>query len=90
MGRTSGLGGNCQQLLVAQAFFAPLGTQLFLTAQLFGHFRRKEGDHRRCQGNTQPHAVDLHLLPRHGEGLQRVELHQQQTVSRQGDAREDQ
>ncbi|MNH03199.1 hypothetical protein D3C79_624530 [compost metagenome] len=85
MGSASSLGRDRQQLLIAQAIFTPLCTQLLLAAQLFCHFCRKESDHRSGQGNAQPHAVDLHLLPRHGEGFQRVELHQQQAVGCQSD-----
>src|SRR5690606_11916641 len=90
MGSTGGLGGHSQQLLITQAFFTPLGTQLLLTAQLFGHACGKEGDNRCGQGNTQPHAVDLHLVPRHRQAFERVELHQQQAVGGQRDARQDQ
>ncbi|MNZ28367.1 hypothetical protein D3C78_455950 [compost metagenome] len=90
MGGTGGLGGHGQQLLVAQAFFTPLGTQLLLAAQLFGHARGKEGDHCGGQGNAQPHAIDLHLVPRHRQAFERVELHQQQAVGRQRNARQDQ
>ncbi|MNO82755.1 hypothetical protein D3C76_740390 [compost metagenome] len=90
VGRAGGLGGHRQQLLVAQTFFAAHGAQFFLAAQLFGHLRGKKGNHGSGQGETQPHAVDLHLLPRHGEGFQRVELHQQQGIGGQGNAGEDQ
>ncbi|MNH21787.1 hypothetical protein D3C79_816130 [compost metagenome] len=90
MGGTGGLGGHGQQLLVTQAFFTPFGAQLLLAAQLFGHARGEEGDHRSCQRDAQPHAVDLHLVPRHRQAFKWVELHQQQAVGGQGDTRQDQ
>ncbi len=90
VGGAGGLSGDGEQLFVAQAFFAPLGAQLLLAPQFFGHARSKEGDHRRGQGDTQPHAIHLHLVARHGQAFERVELHQQQAVGGQGDAGEDQ
>ncbi|MNZ20621.1 hypothetical protein D3C78_376780 [compost metagenome] len=90
MGGASGLGGHGQQLLVTQSLLAAFSAQLLLATQLFGHFRGEEGNHGGGQGDTQPHAVDLHLLPGHGEGFERIELHQQQAVGRQGDTGEDQ
>ncbi|MNO76886.1 hypothetical protein D3C76_679740 [compost metagenome] len=89
MGRTGGLGGDGQQLLIAQAFFAANGAQLFLTTQLFGHARGEKRDHRCSQGEAQPHSVHLQVFPGDREGLQRVELRQQQRVHRQRDTRQD-
>jgi len=88
VGGSGGLGGNGQQLLVAQAFFTANGAQFFLAAQFFGHARGEEGDNGGRQGKTQPHPIDLQVFPGNWERLQRVELCQQQGVEGQGDTRQ--
>ncbi|MNZ55444.1 hypothetical protein D3C78_733710 [compost metagenome] len=86
VGGAGGLGGYGEQLLVAHALLATLGAQLLLPAQPLGHLGDEEGDHHRCQGEAQPHAVDHQALARTGGDLQRVRPEQQQGVADQRQA----
>ena len=88
MGGASGLSGHGQQLLVAQAFLTPFGAQFVLAAQLLGHLGDEEGDQRRRQGKAQPHAINQQALTCRGQ-LERMGPHQQQGVTGQRQARED-